>query len=1729
MHEKALREIAAFLGITVETVAVDKDQAAVEQYLVSLLQAANLPITVAAGADKLLQQLKEEQWQQIIDPVRVVEETQMPVTLPVRLLNGDEREYHWTLTEEGGRKHEGSFKQDDLEVTSRIEGNNGRTYILHSLALEIALPTGYHEFAVRPANQPDDGMPATSLLIVTPSHCYVPPGISGDSRVWGLGVHLHAVRSRNNWGIGDFSDLMKILGTSAEAGAGTVHIAPLSSCVIARGDHPGVPNPYSPSCRSQLNVLFIDVEAVADFAECEAVSEIIQQSEFQARLTMIKDQDRIDYAEVCKIKKEILQKLWEYFYTNHLYPETSRGTEFRRFQERGGETLRHFGVFASIHEKFSSDDRYQTGWNSWPAAFRDFASREVREFALEQEHEIEFHHYLQWQAEIQLAAIGRRSMELGLKVGLLSEFPFSVDGNGFESWRYKEALLNGALAAKQPLDSPGNDPAAGLPLFLPHCLKKNRFRPFIEGLQRSMRYVGALKINAIANYYQTFFSFVGMDEKYQSSLSLPFSDMLGIITLESRRNRCLIIADNLHLLPKEQQEELLQRNIFAGKVFFQARNDRGEWLAAADYPANAVVHSSAPFLLTTGGFWKSTDISLLSAEQLFVDDAQRENALVARASGRVHFLITLDHEELLPDGYTVDQTTSTEMDQPLIAALQTFLARTPSKILLVYINDLLGSENQAEPPALRSRKFWEMSYPLDLEELLSKQENVLLFKTLRRERGVGNVRPSALISDRKKRQRQKPPRSFYRLQLHKDFNFQQAAASIPYLKQLGISHCYVSPFLMARPGSSHGYDIIDHSIINPEIGSREDFERFLAVIEQQGMALVLDIVPNHMGIGSDNQWWMDVLENGEASKYARFFDINWLPRQPDLAGRLLLPVLGDYYGKILEDGRLTICFHESSGSFSIKYYEHRFPISPRSYPALLGYDIERLGNRLGEDHHNYQEFQNLIQAFANLPGHGETSLERMQVRHRSKEVSKRTLARLCRNHSEIKQFIEENVILFNGAPGRPESFDLLHSLLEEQPYRLAFWQVAADEINYRRFFDINDLAALRMEDVEVFNETHKLILDLVATGKLDGLRIDHPDGLYDPQQYFCRLQAFAAGEVLDDHSQCSQISGDSDSVPLYVVVEKILADFESLPENWPISGTTGYDFSNLLNGLFVNSAAEKAMTLIYHRFVGTKIDYDQLLYDSKKLIIRSSMAGELNVLASLLYRLAQANRRTRDLTFNSLREGLIEVVCFFPVYRTYTCSGTITERDVQFIEWALAKAHSRQHLDDANVLGFIKSVLLLQTEGDDTQKERYLSFVMKFQQYTGPVMAKGLEDTFFYRYNRLLSLNEVGGNPKCFGISVAAFHRTNQTRLRYWPHSMLNTSTHDSKRSEDVRARINVLSEMATEWQKRIKLWSVQNRSYKSKLDDNNPAPSKNDEYAFYQNLLGAWPLVPLDEQTRGKWIDRMKNMALKTSRESKTLTSWTNPNLPYEQALSHFVEGSLGESNNPFQNDFLSFLEDVAWFGMLNSLSQAFLKMVSPGIPDTYQGNESWRFCLVDPDSRRPVDFQHRQSMLFPLLERVQAEADLKTLQQDLLANLPDGRAKMYVIAQTLRLRNSSPDVFTEGSYLPLEVTGCMRKHICAFAREKNDQVIVVVAPRLYLTLMQGKKDLPLTDTVWQDTEVRLPKNFSGMRLQNIFSDESEHIIEPKNGHSSLAVGRVLQFWPVALLKGEVLPTEYP
>ena len=1319
-----------------------------------------------------------------------------------------------------------------------------------------------------------------------------------------------------------------------------------------------------------------------------------------------------------------------------------------------------------------------------------------------------------------MAAIGGKSIELGLKIGLLGDFPFSVHADGFESWCYKEVMPTGITIAEQPLAEPGQDPAVSLPVILPEGLRRNRYRPFIFGLRQSMRANGALIINSMANYFRTFVQ--------GGFIAMPFAEILGIIALESQRNRCLVIADNGHLLPEAQQRLLRQKRIFAGDDFLRTKNDRHPWRCAAEYPKESVLRSSPPFLTSLQGFWQGNDIALRGSEGLFADETAREEALVARAADRVQLLISLDHEHLLPEEYGVEQAGAIAMDLPLREAIQLFLARSPAKIVVVPLVDLLGLGEGASPPRLTNQEFWQSPYPADLDDILASEPMSTLLTVLRRERGSGNARFSALITGRKKSVGQRLPLAFYRLQLHKDFTFQQAAAILPYLRDLGISHCYLSPFLKARPGSGHGYDIIDHSTINPEIGSRDDFARFLVALEQQDMALVLDIVPNHMGIGSDNQWWMDVLENGQASKYASFFDINWQPQQADLAGRLLLPILGDYYGKVLEEGQLQLFFDDEAGAFFIQYFDHRFPISPKTCPPLLSYDLERLGKRLGTEDHGYEEFLNLIQTLANLAGHDHVPAE-MQARHRNKEVGKRALARICRKNPQIKQFLAENVILFNGVVGRPESFDLLHRLLEEQAYRLAFWRVAVDEINYRRFFDINDLAGLRMEEIEVFRQTHGLILELISTGRLDGLRIDHPDGLYDPRAYFCQLQEAGAGQ-LEDGLSCGGEDGAAQTPQaLYIVIEKILADFESLPDDWPISGTTGYDFANYLNGIFINKRAEKPLTTIYNRFVGRRVDYEQLLYDCKKMIIRFSMAGELNVLTSLLYQLARANRRTRDLTFNSLRDALIEVVCFFPVYRSYTCSGSISPQDSQFIEWALARAKVRYHLDDENVFGFIRSVLLLQTDEQETDKEKYLNFVRKLQQYTGPVMAKGLEDTFFYRYNRLLSLNDVGGNPQNFGTSVAAFHQTNQSRCHHWPHTMLATSTHDSKRSEDVRARVNVLSETADVWQQRIRLWTTQNRAHKGRLDTT-PVPSKNDEYGFYQNLLGAWPIGSLNEQIRDSFIARMQENMLKTSRESKVHTSWTNQNAAYENGLHQFVAAILQPGNEPFLSDFSAFAEEISWFGLLNSLSQVFLKLVSPGIPDIYQGNELWRFCLVDPDNRRPVDFGRRQAMLVSLQEAMAASCgQVNELHQHMLDHLADGRAKMYTIVQTLQLRKKLADVFTNGSYLPLQVSGAQSDHICAFAREKGGQLLVAVAPRLFVALtkspVEAKRQLPLGSLVWGDTRVHLRQEWAGMQLENIFDGAAASIGEGRQGDEvlpSLAIGQLLHSWPVALLHGK-------
>lgn len=949
------------------------------------------------------------------------------------------------------------------------------------------------------------------------------------------------------------------------------------------------------------------------------------------------------------------------------------------------------------------------------------------------------------------------------------------------------------------------------------------------------------------------------------------------------------------------------------------------------------------------------------------------------------------------------------------------------------------------------------------------------------------------------------PLSTYRLQFNRSFTFSQAAELVPYLAELGISHCYASPYLRARPGSMHGYDIIDHCHLNPEIGTPENYDRFVAALHEHGMGQILDVVPNHMGImGADNAWWLEVLENGEASNYAEFFDIDWYPLKDELQGKVLVPVLGDQYGTVLDRGELKLAFDKEKSEFSIFYFQHRFPVNPREYPRILGYGVEQLQEQLGAGNENLLELQSLISAFNHLPAREETAPEKRAERLRDKEIHKRRLAALSSRSTEIADFIERNVEKMNGTPGDSSSFDVLHELIKAQAYRLAYWRVAADDINYRRFFDVNDLAALRQENENVFKQTHEFILRLLQEGKLDGLRVDHPDGLYNPKQYFERLQGGGASS-----------GGNNAQRACYIVAEKILTGEETLPSNWPVHGTTGYNFSNLVNGLFVDPNSERKLDRIYRAFIGQHANFKKLVYDCKKLVMDRSLNSELNVLAHHLSRIALADRHTCDFTLTSLRDALAEIVACFPVYRTYVTEEGLSPTDQGYINQAVDCAKEESAVTESSVYEFIREVLLTTRANGhpDFYRRSVFHFAMRFQQYTSALMAKGLEDTSFYRYNRLVSLNDVGGNPMKFGSSPDEFHRQILNRNGDWPHEMVTTSTHDSKRSEDVRARINVLSEMPLDWHRRVRTWRELNLDKKITLDGIT-APAANDEYLFYQTLVGAWPEGLDAENPPESFTVRMRDYMIKALREAKENTSWANRNEVYESSVAQFVEAVL--KSNKFRASFLPFQRVVSHFGMLNSLAQTLIKLTVPGVPDIYQGNELWEFNLVDPDNRRAVDYGTRKKVLREIRDLACPDC-LPTSVRELTNNLQDGRIKLYVLWQALNLRKQQPDLFQCGEYVPLKTLGEQAKHFVAFARRHETGTVIVTVPRLCAELMKDTPSLPLGREIWQDTRMEIPAGYP-VRFRNLFTGDLL-ALDAADGVRTFFASQVLRDFPIALL----------
>ena len=779
------------------------------------------------------------------------------------------------------------------------------------------------------------------------------------------------------------------------------------------------------------------------------------------------------------------------------------------------------------------------------------------------------------------------------------------------------------------------------------------------------------------------------------------------------------------------------------------------------------------------------------------------------------------------------------------------------------------------------------------------------------------------------------PLSTYRLQFGPSLGFRQAEALIPYLDALGVSAVYASPVFRPRKGSSHGYDIVDSNALNPELGTGEDFERLLQAAKASGLGWLQDIVPNHMAYDYENEWLRDVLELGRESEYFRYFDIDWDHPYENLRGRVLAPFLGRFYSEALEDGEIRLFYED--GDLAVRYFESRFPLRAESYAAVFGHQAGRLLERAGPERRAVQRFLDLLARMKQPPeGSGRTARARFAD-------LKRRLRVAVEASPVLQRHVDQSLRAFNGTKGRPGSFARLDRLLSRQLFRLSFWKVATEELNYRRFFNVNGLIRLRTEDEAVMEACHRLVLKLAREGKVTGLRVDHVDGLFDPAEYLARLSRKAG--------------------PVYIVVEKILGPGEDLPSDWAVQGTTGYDWLNAANGLFCEARNGPAFDGLYGRFTGFGLSYPELVVEKKRLIIGKHMAGDIDNLAQDVKRLSANYRYGRDITLYALRRVIVEIIARFPVYRTYRSPRIFSGQDREFLAAAIGKA--RETLPELWYEVRLLEDYLLSDPGEDIGDEarrRWLDFVMRFEQATAPLMAKGFEDTLLYVYDRLLSLNEVGGAPDRFGISVDEFHAFNRARSERWPAAMNATSTHDTKRGEDARARLNVLSEMPREWERQLAAWRRINRGAKRR-EREAEAPDRNDEYFLYQTLVGSFPL---EAGRYPEFRERVKAFIIKAVREAKVHTAWLKPETVYEEAFLAFVDRLLPvDMSGRFLKAFLPFLKRVAFYGCLNSLSQTALKLASPGVPDFYQGTELWDLSLVDPDNRRPVDFGDRRAAL--------------------------------------------------------------------------------------------------------------------------------------------------------------------
>jgi (1->4)-alpha-D-glucan 1-alpha-D-glucosylmutase len=1534
----------------------------------------------------------------------------------------------WRLVDEAGAAQEGR--------ASISAGAQGATLALPRLS------PGYYQLTVTAGRQA-----AEATVIAAPARCYELRELAEGARFWGLAAQIYSFRSEHNLGIGTYRDTADAAEGAGALGASFVGLSPVHALFAA--DRTKI-SPYSPSSRLFLETLHIDPTALPGVAGSRAAALLADTGE---RIAALRDAALVDHAGVWGVLRPVLDALWAEF-SPHSDPA------FAAFRRELGAPLEAHATFEALSEHFRAEGAWWMG--DWPEPFRACGSDEVRRFREQHAERVAFHAWLQWLADTQLQEACERAHAAGMAVGLYRDLAVGADRGGSEVWaapeRFGPTLSVGAppdLLAPQGQDW-------GIPPFNPLTLETEGLAAFRALVVANMRHAGAIRIDHAFQLRRLFLIPQGVPASQGAYVDFPFEALLAVLRLESHRARALVIAEDLGTAPEGFSDAVMRSGVLSYRVLQFERETDGGFKPPQAYPRDALAAITTHDLPTLAGWWRGLDTDL--RETLGIYDHERaEKERSERVMERRQLVEALNAERLLP-------TTELPEAAPFEAVVR-YLARTPSVLNAIQYEDVLGELGQPNMPGItEGHPNWRRKLAVDLEAIAAPGGPLAkMAAALAAEGRAPAQRASALAAP--------PPRATYRLQFHKDFTFDQAAAIVPYLKRLGISHVYASPIHKARPGSTHGYDIVDHSAINPELGGEEGFYRLSDALRENGLGLVLDIVPNHMGIGgADNPWWLSVLEWGELSPQAKAFDIDW--ERLGAHHKLVIPFLGERYGEALENGNLKLAFDAGEGSFSVWHYEHRFPVCPLAYPIILDRALVAVGEIGTEAAASVLAASERLRTMSE-----ETAPERRTGFAEESEALKRRIAEAVAESPGLRVAIERAVTLINGRSGMPESFGTLHRILEMQPYRLAHWRVAASDINYRRFFDINGLAGLRVEEPEVFARAHETVFRLIREGRIDGLRIDHIDGLADPAAYAQAVQR----EV---------------GPGFYVVVEKILEPGEPL-RPWPVAGTSGYDALNLIDGIFVDTDAEDAFEALYRRTTGIEGRYGALLRAAKSEILELSFASELEVLVSDLKRIADVDRRTRDFTVNALRRAAIEIVARFPVYRSYIDDAGPAPDDLKLVEETVEKAKRGSALPDRTTHDFIAAALLgrIETAGPGRPDPDLLRrFRRRFQQLTGPVMAKSLEDTLFYRFVRLLALNEVGGDPGHFGLRLEQFHEANAERARDWPHAMIATATHDTKRGEDARGRLLALSQMPDAWAEAVERFETLARPCVASLDEGE-APDANDRYMLLQTLLGAWPHELLDKGGEGAaepFRQRIEEYARKALREAKRHSSWVNVNEAYEEATFDLLRRLL-KPGGEFLSVFRLLARRLAYQGMLTGLARTALKCTLPGVPDVYQGTEFWDLSLVDPDNRRPVDYGARAAAL-------DGQADLGALLRD----WPDGRVKQQVLARLLADRTATPEFYAKADYRPLEAEGAKARHLLAFQRTLADERLLVAAPRLVARHLADETP-PLGPEFWGDTMARAAAG----RWRDVLTGT-----ELAGDDKGIQAGELFSAFPIAVLR---------